>query len=48
MFDRTSHLHNAFREKRVEVHHPVHAAGILPNDMNRFLQSNAQKVLFVI
>ena len=27
--------------------HPVHAAGIRPNGMNRFLHSNAQEVLFV-
>jgi hypothetical protein len=27
--------------------HQVHAAGSLPNNMNRFLLSNMQKVLFV-
>ena len=27
--------------------HQVHAAGLLPNNMNRFLLTNVQKVLFV-
>jgi hypothetical protein len=48
MFFRTSQLHNALQEARVEVCHRVHAAGLLPNGMHRFLQSNAQEVLFVI
>ena len=48
MLFRTSHLHNTLQEERVEVRHPVHAAGLLPNDMNRFLHSNSQEVLFVI
>jgi hypothetical protein len=48
MFFRTSHLHNALQEERVGVRYRVHAAGTLPNDMNRFLHSNSQEVLFVI
>ena len=48
MFFRISHLHNMLQEARVAVCHPVHAAGTLPNDMNRFLHSNSREVLFVI
>jgi hypothetical protein len=29
------------------LRHPVHAAGVSPNDMNPFLSSNKQEVLFV-
>ena len=32
----------------MRVCHQVHAAGKLPNGMNRFMHSNAQEVLFVI
>ncbi len=43
-----SHLHNRPAEGAWLVCLPVHAAGKLPNGMNRFLQSNAQEALFVI
>jgi hypothetical protein len=48
MFFRIPHMHNSLQEARVDVCHRVHAAGTLPNDMNRFLHSNSQEVLFVI
>jgi hypothetical protein len=43
-----SHMHNLLQEAGADVCHRVHAAGTLPNDMNRFLHSNSQEVLFVI
>ena len=48
MFFRISHMHNSRQEESVDVCHRVHAAGTQPNDMNRFLHSNSQEVLFVI
>jgi hypothetical protein len=48
MLFRISHPQDRPAEGALLVWHPVHAAGTLPNGMNRFLQSNAQEVLFVI
>ena len=47
MFFRTSHMHKPLQEVTVDVRHPVHAAGTLPNGMNHFLHSNSHEVLFV-
>jgi hypothetical protein len=48
MFFRISHLHDRPTEGAMQACHHVHAAGLMPNDMNRFLHSNAREVLFVI
>jgi hypothetical protein len=42
-----SHTQNHPIEIGLGVWHRVHVAGIVPNNMHRFLLSNPQEVLFV-
>ena len=47
MFIRISHLALNHAQRGGRMCHQVHAAGLVPNGMNRFLFSNMQEVLFV-
>jgi hypothetical protein len=42
-----SQMHYSFTESWLDLCHRVHGAGVCPNAMNRFLNSNMQEVLFV-
>jgi len=48
MFFRILQSQDSPMKGTLRLHHRVHVAGVLPNDMNRFLLSNTQEVLFVI
>jgi len=47
MIFRISQLQYLLAEEGLNLRHPVHAAGASSNDMNPFLPSNKQEVLFV-